>query len=308
MVSKTDPDRMQKPAKMKVLFICTHNSNRSQMAEGLLRTAYGDRYEARSAGTHPTKVDPRAIRVMGEARIDITSHRSKSIDEFRKMEFDYVVTVCDHAKETCPFFPQAARQLHKSFENPLDFQGTEDEIMTAFRNLRDEIKTWIQNTFSDDDKKQLKERDRYGPLLESIKWIATAGLGRQKTLLAVCVLLGNVPDYDWVGLYLVDESRKRKLVLGPYVGEPTEHRRISFGKGICGQAAEKEVTIVVQDVAKETNYLSCSPKVKSEIVVPIFKSGKIAGEIDIDSHQLSRFTEEDRILLEKVAETVSELL
>jgi len=308
MVTKTDPDRMRKPAKKKVLFICTHNSNRSQIAEGLLRAAHGESFDARSAGTHPTEVDPRAIRVMGEAGIDVTSHRSKNIDEFREMEFDYVVTLCDRAKEACPFFPQAARQLHKSFENPVDFRGTESEIITAFRNLRDEIKVWIQNTFGEEDEKQLKESDRYRRLLESIKWITTAGLGRQNTLLAVCVLLGNVPGYDWVGLYMVDESRRRQLVLGPYVGEPTEHKRISFGKGICGQAAEREATVVVQDVAKETNYLSCSPKVKSEIVVPIFRSRKMVGELDIDSHQLSRFAEEDRILLEEVAEVVSEVI
>lgn len=140
---------MQEAAKKKVLFICTHNSNRSQMAEGLLRATRGGRYEARSAGTHPTEVSPQAIKVMGEANIDISSHRSKSIDEFRDTEFDYVVTVCDHARETCPFFPQAVRQLHKSFENPWDFHGTEDEIMTAFRHLRDEIKAWIEKTFGD---------------------------------------------------------------------------------------------------------------------------------------------------------------
>ena len=149
MTPKIDPNRMQKAAKKKVLFICTHNSNRSQMAEGFLGAMYGERYEARSAGTHPTEVSPQAIKVMGEADIDISSHRSKSIDEFRDMKFDYVVTVCDHAKESCPFFPQAVRQLHKSFENPVDFHGTEDEMMTAFRHLRDEIKAWIEETFGD---------------------------------------------------------------------------------------------------------------------------------------------------------------
>lgn len=149
MVSKRNPDQMQNSAKKKVLFICTHNSNRSQMAEGLLRALYGDRYEALSAGTHPTEVSPHAIRAMREARIDIASHCSKSIDEFREMGFDIVVTLCDDAKETCPFLPQAARQLHKSFENPLDFHGTEDEIMTSFRQLRNEIRVWIEETFGD---------------------------------------------------------------------------------------------------------------------------------------------------------------
>ena len=90
--------------KKKVLFICTHNSARSQMAEGILRTLYGDRYEAYSAGTQPTKVNPYAIKVMSEIGIDISNHRSKSAEEFRGKEFDYVVTVCDNVKEACPFF------------------------------------------------------------------------------------------------------------------------------------------------------------------------------------------------------------
>lgn len=127
------------------------------MAEGLLRASYGEMYEVYSAGTRPTEVDPRTIRAMGEAGVDITSHHSKGIDEFQKTEFDFVVTVCDHARETCSFLPQATRQLHKGFENPLDFKGTEDEIMTAFRNLRDEIKAWVHHTFGEGNEKQIKK-------------------------------------------------------------------------------------------------------------------------------------------------------
>jgi len=100
------------------------------------------------------------------------------------------------------------------------------------------------------------------------------------------LLVENVPHYDWVGFYLVDKAKK-ELVLGPFVGEPTEHVRIPFGRGICGQAAERRTTFVVQDVSKEGNYLACSPKVKSEIVIPLFKGGEIIGELDIDSHTLS---------------------
>ncbi|MCX7919285.1 MAG: arsenate reductase ArsC [bacterium] len=133
--------------KKRVLFICTHNSARSQMAEGILRAVYSDRYEVYSAGTEPTAVNPYAIKVMAELGIDISNHRAKSIDEFRECQFDYVVTVCDSAKETCPYFPGAGKKLHQSFDDPSKFQGTEDEILAGFRRVRDEIKAWIEKTF-----------------------------------------------------------------------------------------------------------------------------------------------------------------
>jgi arsenate reductase len=130
----------------KVLFICTHNSARSQMAEGLLRTLYGNRYEAYSAGVEPLSVNPYAVEVMKELGIDLSTHRSKSIEEFQGMMFDYVVTVCNHAKETCPFFP-GKRILHKEFDNPSSFDGSVEEILVMFRRIRDEIKDWIINVF-----------------------------------------------------------------------------------------------------------------------------------------------------------------
>ena len=135
--------------KKKVLFICTHNSARSQMAEGILRTLYGDRYEAYSAGTQPTKVNPYAIKVMSEIGIDISNHRSKSAEEFRGKEFDYVVTVCDDAKEACPFFPGGKTYLHKGFKDPSEFKGNENEIVAEFQRVRDEIKRWIEETFGE---------------------------------------------------------------------------------------------------------------------------------------------------------------
>jgi len=135
--------------KKKVLFICTHNSARSQMAEGILQTLYGDRYEAYSAGTQPTKVNPYAIKVMSEIGIDISNHRSKSAEEFRGKEFDYVVTVCDNAKEACPFFPGGKTYLHKGFKDPSEFKGNENEIVAEFRRVRDEIKRWIEETFGE---------------------------------------------------------------------------------------------------------------------------------------------------------------
>jgi arsenate reductase len=133
--------------KQKVLFICSSNSARSQMGEGLLRFLYPDRYESYSAGVQASTVNPYAIRVMEELGVDMSAHRSKSVEEFRQMKFDTVVTVCDRAKETCPFFPGAKEYRHKNFDNPSEAQGTEDEILTVFRRVRDEIRDWIEKTF-----------------------------------------------------------------------------------------------------------------------------------------------------------------
>jgi len=133
--------------KKKVLFICTQNSARSQMAEGLFRSMYGNRYDVYSAGTRPFRVNPFAIRVMGEIGIDISNHRSKSVNEFQGIEFDYVVTVCDNAKENCPFFPGGKEYLHYSFTDPAATQGNEEEILATFRKVRDEIRNWIENIF-----------------------------------------------------------------------------------------------------------------------------------------------------------------
>ncbi len=131
----------------RILFICTHNASRSQMAEGLLNSLYGDRYEAYSAGTEPTIVNPYAIKVMNEIGIDISGHHSKSIDAFINQSFDYIVTVCDHAKEACPYLPGKGEKLHHSFDDPSKFTGTEQEILAGFRRVRDEIKVWIEKTF-----------------------------------------------------------------------------------------------------------------------------------------------------------------
>ncbi len=132
---------------------------------------------------------------------------------------------------------------------------------------------------------------------------------REAKLKAVCRLLrDNVTYYNWAGFYFVDKEKPDELVLGPFVGEPTEHTRILFGKGICGQAASLKKTFVVQDVSKENNYLACSSKVKSEIIVPVFKEDQIVGELDIDSHAASPFTEDDEVLLAKIAKMASDLL
>jgi L-methionine (R)-S-oxide reductase len=147
--------------------------------------------------------------------------------------------------------------------------------------------------------------ERFHSLLGEAQTILDTALGKTEKLQATCQLLSDaVPYYDWVGFYLVD-APKSELVLGPYVGEPTEHVRIPFGQGICGQAADRKATFTVQDVSKATNYLSCSPNVRSEIVVPILKDGEIVGELDIDSHELSPFEPQDVALLERICEMVS---
>jgi arsenate reductase (thioredoxin) len=133
--------------KKKVLFICTHNSARSQIAESFLNALSGDRYEAFSAGTAPTTVNPYAIKVMQEAGMDIAHHRSKGVEEFVGQKFDYIVTVCDDAKEVCPFFPGGANRIHKSFSDPSSCEGSEQEILDCVRRIRDEIKEWVARSF-----------------------------------------------------------------------------------------------------------------------------------------------------------------
>lgn len=117
------------------------------MAEALLRDLHGGLYEAYSAGTEPAGVSSYAVKVMAEIGIDISTHRSKGIQEFLGQQFDCVVTVCDHAKETCPYFPGGKKILHQSFEDPSALSGTEEEVMAGFRRVRDEIRSWIESGF-----------------------------------------------------------------------------------------------------------------------------------------------------------------
>lgn len=146
-------------------------------------------------------------------------------------------------------------------------------------------------------------------LLADVQALLASDLDREACLTAVCqALRTHVPYYHWVGFYLVDPERQRELVLGPFVGAPTEHTRIKFGQGICGQAAEREQTFIIQDVSAESNYLSCSADVQSEIVVPILRDGAVIGELDIDSHTLAPFSAADRQTLEQIAALVAPLL
>lgn len=134
-------------AKIKVLFICTANAARSQMAEGLLRARYGDRYEAYSAGTRQSKVSTRAIAVMREIGIDISHHQSKTLDAVSGYSFDVAVTLCDNAHAVCPVVWNAARTLHHGFADPHLTPGAEEEILAGYRKVRDEIAAWIDTTF-----------------------------------------------------------------------------------------------------------------------------------------------------------------
>jgi arsenate reductase len=130
--------------KKRVLILCTGNSARSQMAEGLLRHDAGDRFTVESAGTKPSIVRPEAIAVMKEVGIDITSHRSKHVDEFAGEDFDYVLPVCDNAKESCPVFFGKAARLHHSFNDPAVVEGTYEKRLGAFRKVRDELRAYLK--------------------------------------------------------------------------------------------------------------------------------------------------------------------
>ncbi len=138
--------------KLRVLILCTANSARSQMAEGLLRELAGDKMDVFSAGTHPSVVNPLAIQAMQERGIDISHHRSKSVNEFLNSPFDFVITVCDNAAERCPIFPGPAKRIHWSFPDPAVAQGSQEQRLQVFRTVRNEIegqlRKWLE-TFPD---------------------------------------------------------------------------------------------------------------------------------------------------------------
>jgi GAF domain-containing protein len=151
------------------------------------------------------------------------------------------------------------------------------------------------------------EKPAFNLLINHVLRIVKSAMDKNKKLLKICKILNeNVQYFNWVGFYIADPEN-RILNLGPFVGETTEHTSISFGSGICGQTAETKETFIVQDVSKERNYLSCSPTVKSEIVVPIMKGDKFVAELDIDSHEIEPFADEDKKFLENVAQIVAQL-
>ena len=134
-------------AKKKVLFLCTHNSCRSQMAEGIVNHDLGTRFQAFSAGTEATAVNPRAIEVMQEIGIDISAHRSKTMEEFAGEKLDYVITLCGDANERCPLFFGGVERIHIGFRDPSKATGTDQEVMSDFRRVRDEIKATLLEFF-----------------------------------------------------------------------------------------------------------------------------------------------------------------
>ena len=135
--------------KLRVLVLCTHNSARSQMAEGFLRALSGGRFEVASAGTEATRVHPLAIRAMEEVGIDLREHTSKTIDVFFSQPWDYVITVCDSANERCPMFPGGTTRIHWSFDDPSQATGTDEDKLKKFRRVRDEILTRLRQWLAD---------------------------------------------------------------------------------------------------------------------------------------------------------------
>jgi len=135
-------------SKKSVLFVCTHNAVRSQMGEALLNYLCGDRYTAFSAGSDPTQLDPLVISVMSEIGIDVRHNRSKGLDVFKDSKLDYIVTVCDQAHESCPYFSGGSIRMHKSFSDPAKFQGNREDVISEYRRIRDEIKKWIEKEFN----------------------------------------------------------------------------------------------------------------------------------------------------------------
>lgn len=139
-------------SKKKVLFLCTGNSCRSQMAEGLLKSFAGERFEVQSAGTHPSSLHPLSIKIMQELEIDISPQRSESISKFREEEFDYVITVCNQAREACPVFPGGGKKMHWDIKDPVG-PGSEAERLALFRKIRDELSRRIKDFIADAEKK-----------------------------------------------------------------------------------------------------------------------------------------------------------
>lgn len=131
----------------RILVLCTANSARSQMGEGLFRHEGNGQYEVASAGTRATRVRPEAIKVMAEIGIDISSHRSKAVDEFEGQHFDYVVTVCDNARDNCPIFPAGTERIHWSFEDPAAVEGSDEDRLHAFRRIRDQIHAHVKEFY-----------------------------------------------------------------------------------------------------------------------------------------------------------------
>ncbi|KAJ5079227.1 free methionine-r-sulfoxide reductase [Anaeramoeba ignava] len=159
----------------------------------------------------------------------------------------------------------------------------------------------------------MNKKEKFDLIEKKIKEIIEQEETREKKLLSITELISSELDYyNWVGFYIVDKEKKNELYLGPFTGEPTTHTRITFGKGVCGRSAQLEKSLLISDVSQESNYLSCSINVKSEIVVPIFKKNEnennlYVAQIDVDSHLRNAFDQLDEIFLNKIANFCSDL-
>lgn len=169
-------------------------------------------------------------------------------------------------------------------------------------HLRKATATW--NELKNNAKNNFEGKKTFSFLDNQIEIIIDSPESKEMKMKKIVVLLDRfVPHYDWTGFYLADGENKN-LILGEYVGEPTEHKIIPFGKGICGQSAETHATTLVDDVSKANNYLACSLKVRSEIVIPILSSKSFIGELDIDSHKKDAFSVDDRKFLEQICQKI----
>jgi len=171
--------------------------------------------------------------------------------------------------------------------------------------LAEPVEVWhIARTMNSINKESFPD---ISSVFEAVDFLIASKKTRDDILKQISELLfSQVDHYNWVGFYIVDESGTN-LILGPYVGAATDHVKIAFGKGICGQVAVSEMSSVIQDVSQEDNYLSCSSNVQSEVVFPIMREGKFVAELDIDSHAISPFTDQDTELLEAICVKLADL-
>ncbi|MGY4687333.1 GAF domain-containing protein [Petrotoga sp. DB-2] len=240
--------------------------------------------------------------IIKDLKADIIKDLTKSSEKFQLDRGDYAVYLT-------VFMGESPYEFLESFKGTiigvdiLYFYFNRDKIDPKSL-IEEAIMEFINSTTPN------KKKADFWILYDKIKTIISEKNynDKQSILKLISQLLAErIPYYNWVGFYLVDERDGNSLVLGPFVGESTEHTKIKFGQGICGQAASTKATFVVDDVSKEENYLSCSPKTQAEIVVPIFdKKGNIVGEIDIDSHEKAPFNQDDRSFLEAIAKLLSE--
>lgn len=228
--------------------------------------------------------------------IDMITQNSKKFN-LKRADFSVLVLNLDGGK------PYIILETYKTNIIILDYIWYyEHKEETNLKDLFEKSIEEYNKNFAPDQKKAL-----FWVIYDEAKQIINGKkLEFNDALYKICELLDKKIDYyNWTGFYLTNGNNKLKV--GPYIGEKTEHVEIDFGQGICGQAASKEKTFLISDVSKESNYLSCSPKTKSELVVPLFyKNGKIAGEIDIDSHEIDPFDEKDINLLEDICQLITE--